>query len=549
MPGAIMQLASYGAESHYLHGNPQITFFKQVFRRSTNFAMESIDVIIEGANELSNDKPTTYKIKIPRNGDLINSMYLRIDLPDIYSSINDEFLWTRSIGLAMINYVEIYIGGSKIERLTGEYMDINSQLTHSPGKRNRYKQMVGDDLDLSHVSHDKIYYGWDQSINNKFYNTRPSLLGRELTIPLEFWFMRNNGSALPLISLQYHDVEIEIEIKAVRDLYTIFVNDDSHSAVPGNSDTLNAHHLNKVRIKPNGNIGKYIYPEGGDTFKTWDLNPHIDMNYIFLDTEERRNFAQNTHEYIIEQVQYHNLDNVHDSVIMEIEPYHPCKEMIFTVNKNNNEDRNEWLNYTGQDQRPIFGEDKFEYNDHWWHASTSFVGTEFMNVNGSTGSLCNDTPSTLYYKAYQLEDYVKFRDLWPFKKLEEIPKITKDNHYLYEIDALKSAEIRFNGFVRQSRRNVTYFHTIQSYSYHTSNVEQPIYTYSFSLNPENSQPSGSCNFSKIKNFTLHLELKKPPIIIVNDSVKNEWEYNVKVYLINYNILKISNGLGGLVFAN
>lgn len=585
MPGGLLQLSSYGAENHYLHGNPQITFFKSVFKRHTNFAMESIDVRFEGSSELSPDKTTTLKVKIPRNGDLINKMFLRVTIPDIYSTQEEEFYWTNALGLAMINYVDIFIGGSKIERLTGEYMDIYSQLNHSETVRHHFKQSIGDIPELSDFGIEKSYFGVEHTSLipgttdiHQFFNTRPSLFGRNLIIPLNFWFAKNNGNSLPLIALQYHDVEIEIELKAVKDLYTILKKDNDFQL---NEDTAerrltlesvkNSHYLTYYRVKDTGEISKYLNSSHTITKgKTWNLDAYLDVNYIFLDDTERSIFAQNTHEYLIDQVQYHKTEDVYSTAIIELEPFHPIKEMIFTVTRNDNNLRNEWLNLTNHDKRPKntsnndenergnaqLTDDIYLYQNHWYHKSTKFTDVNFFNYNGTgdpnyeyTGDYCIKTHKRLFYNSYKLDDYVKFSSVWPYRKVDDIPKITKDNYEKWDINAFKSMEIRFNGFVRQSRRDSTYYNRIQSHLYHSNNTEQPIMTYSFALNPENSQPSGACNFSKVENMTLHMELIDPPETVVNGKTEKEWMYNVNVYLINYNILKITGGMGSLVYAN
>lgn len=583
MPGGLLQLSSYGSENQYLNGNPQITFFKQIYRRYTNFAMETIDISLEGSDELSNDKTTTVKVKIPRNADLINAMFLRVTLPDIYSSIDKEFFWTRGVGLAMINYVDLTIGGSKIERITGEFLDIYSQLNDSNEKRKLFKKITGDLPELCYHSYDTYYQGYDKDptqnvftfgsgvgttiIPNKFYNTRPSIKGRDLHIPLNFWFMRENGCSIPLISLQYHDIEVEIEFKAVKDLYTILINDDSvNNPAPFKfngsmtDDVKNIHHLEKYRGKNNETIAQYIYP-GIDTNnqKTWQFKPELEINYVFLDDEERKIFAQNTHEYLIEQTVKFNELGCYGNKIIELEAYHPVKELLFTVSRNDNDERNEWLNFTGLEQRPIENQDIFEYNDNLWYQSTFFIKNasdptqappypqeNFMYYYGDPGDYTVDfNNQSKFYTSYTTKDFIKFRNIWPYKKINNIPKINRDNYTLWEQDALISMEIKFNGFTRQDRRKHEYYNNVQNYLYYKGHPEQPIYTYSFCLNPSNYQPSGACNFSKVKNFTLDLKLKDPPF----KNNKREWEYNVTVYLINYNILKIANGLGGLIFAN
>ena len=748
MPGGLIQLASYGSENHYLNGNPQITFFKSVYKRHTNFAMESIDMVLEGPSQLSPDKTSTYRIKIPRNGDLINKMFLRVDLPDIYSTSEEEFYWTRAIGLAMINYIDIYIGGSKIERLTGQFLDINSQLTHNSSKRHHFKKSVGDTIELTNYGSKKLYHGYSntQFVStdsyythhyHKFFNTRPSIFGKQLVIPLDFWFSRTDGNALPLIALQYHDVEIEMELKAVKDLYTILKPDPSitsnNNKLPksenlissGNilinaivdnaiatkllDETSNTHYLETYRTKSDGEIFKYVNPPNIQQGKTWELNPQLDINYIYLDTKERQIFAQNTHEYLINQVQYFTKEKVYGETIMEIEPFHPVKEFYMVAQTSDSNTINEWLDYSNTGKRPFsidhshdfhsrqdttMIDDIYLYQDAWYHNAPKFVSTEFFNEYGNsvlgspgivvylqldtgimalnknqyiegsssgavgkvisdiadnttkitlilqqqlesstnqsvnfihneilktvtisnnltvdentniassgsgvvristngpitfsidhgiiesnlnsehhtninyesgaihkykgrygyefTGTNCHSGNKYQTSSIYKLEDYINFRLIWPYYQLNNIPKITKDNFHLWKYYSINNMEIRFNGQIRQEKRDFTYYNSIQSHMYHSNNIEQPILTYSFALKPEDYQPTGACNFSKVENMTLHVELINPPFIQSGNKYIPEWTYDLKLYMINFNILKIMGGMGSLVYAN
>ena len=128
MPGGLLQLSAYGSENQYLNGNPQITFFKSVYKRYTNFSMESIEVNLQGSNDLSFDKSIKLKAKIPRNADLLANMYLKLKLPNIFSDDQKQFYWIEKLGLNIIDYCEIFIGGSRIERLDGQFLDLYYQL-------------------------------------------------------------------------------------------------------------------------------------------------------------------------------------------------------------------------------------------------------------------------------------------------------------------------------------------------------------------------------------------------------------------------------------
>ena len=180
-----MQLVAYGAQDVYLTGNPQISFFKVAYRRHTNFAMEAIEQTFNGNPQLGNRVTAT----INRNGDLITNMWLEVEFKeDTTANV------VNSLGHAMIEYIELEIGGQRIDKHYGEWFEIWSELTMSEEKRNGFKEMIGrrDAGVTSPLESNKLY------------------------IPLQFFFCRNPGLALPLIALQYHEVKINIEIETFK---------------------------------------------------------------------------------------------------------------------------------------------------------------------------------------------------------------------------------------------------------------------------------------------------------------------------------------------
>ena len=183
MGGGLMQLVAYGAQDIYLTGNPQITFFKVVYRRHTNFSMEAIEQTFSGSPDFGRKVYCT----ISRNGDLIHRVYLQVKLPAVTAATGSYHRWVNYVGHALIKNVEIEIGGQRIDKHYGDWLHIWNELSQTAGKQQGYQNMVGNV--------DKLY--------------RPVGAGKStpattLFIPLQFWFCRNPGLALPLIALQYH---------------------------------------------------------------------------------------------------------------------------------------------------------------------------------------------------------------------------------------------------------------------------------------------------------------------------------------------------------
>jgi hypothetical protein len=419
MGGGLLQLVAYGAQDVYLTGNPQITFFKVVYRRHTNFAIEAIQQTFNGTPNFGN----RVTCQISRNGDLIHRMYLAI--VNYYS----EEKVCPYFGLRLINYVEIEIGGQKIDKHYSHWMYVWNELSLPVSKKDAYKKMVGANDKLATLGSDA-----DNGVN--------------LYIPLEFWFCRNVGLALPLIALQYHEVKINI-------LFETKENCKGAAA--------------EIASLPSVSL--------------W-------VDYIFLDTDERRRFAQLSHEYLIEQLQFTGTESV--STASAIKPKlsfnHPCKELV-------------WL--CSSDHTAITT-NRHVINNNWVNYSTA--------VN-----------------SYSVSD----------------PKIYNATSAIDSTNPVKSAKLVLNGNDRFATRAGSYFNLIQPYQHHENIPSNPgINVYSFALKPEEHQPSGTLNMSRIDTAVLNLEINQ-----LGSYANANISKNLHVYAVNYNVLRILSGMGGLAYSN
>ena len=418
MAGGLMQLSAYGTENQYLNGNPQITYFKIVYKRYTNFAIETINIQLNGqqnaATQLSWNNQTVLKTKIPRNADLLGSLYITFDLPDIFSSQPQGFQWIRNIGFTMINYVRIYIGGYKIEELSGEEIYLWTRLSLSDEKLKSLNEMVGNlpqlyDPTLPKVDTNGEYPGYNATNfgllgTSKYFNCAPSISGRKLYVPLPFWFSKYHGCALPLIALQYHDVDFEISLRPVRELYTV----QNMENIPGELgfqsllpiDLFNGYPQTNISSgtafpTPGGEIVTINYVDGsGDNKiiiptpsyvraapdetpeqyitnftpqiagnKIWNLNPQLFGNYVFLDDNERKVFAEIAHQYLFDQHFQVQSQQFYGDFKQQFEVFHPGKEIYFPLQRSDVNLRNQWTNYTLFDSE---GQDVKSYNNYWW---------------------------------------------------------------------------------------------------------------------------------------------------------------------------------------
>ena len=392
MGGGLMQLVAYGAQDIYLTGNPQITFFKVVYRRHTNFSMESIEQTTNGQTTSARARVTS---TISRNGDLIYRIYHQVSNLLNASGVSN-------IGANIFDTVEIEIGGQKIDRITGQWMEVWAELTEA-----NTSGLVGYHGSSKGTTFQNMAFMGGSEGNASMTTSSQAL------VPLPFWFCRNPGLALPLIALQYHEVK----------LITTLAN--------------------------------YT----GINLTTW-------VDYIYLDTDERRRFAQVSHEYLIEQLQYFSKSN---STTFELNFNHPVKELIWTGSMDPTKNYNLGFN-------------------------TTFGATDISDV--------------------------KF-------------------------------QLKLNGHDRFAARTADYFTRAQVWEHHTGpgglssnasgdkKLNDSIAVYSFALKPEEHQPSGTCNFSRIDNAQLNATA-------ASGSLNNG---NLTIYAVNYNVLRIMSGMGGLAYSN
>ncbi len=422
--GGLLQLVATGRQDVFLTGNPQITWFKMVYRRYTNFSIES--QIIQFDNQP--DFGRRISCLLPRKGDLLGPLWLEITLPAIYDSVTGEPLsYTNSIGHALIQEISLEIGEQQIDRQTGEWMEMWSNYIVTEDKRQGWNNMIGKTTGTS---------------QGNAPSTSVNLFGPlNLYVPLRFWFCKNPGLYLPLLALQYHPIRINLTL---RPLSQLFVRDNP---------------LDPNACDQSANI-------------TGSMNMNLYGDFVHLDVEERRRFVANDHDYLIEQVQYTNsipIDANASTVQVPVEFNHPLREMYWVVQRDVAVNANQWFNYTNLS-----------------------IG-EFSSAQNSFQNLIN------------------------------------------------TALIRIEGFDRFDIRNADYFRLVQPYQYHTViPIDDFVYSYSFCFRPEDVQPSGSMNASRLDNITLQLQMN-------NTVSPARGSANCRVYALNHNILRISQGFGGLLF--
>ena len=380
-----MQLVAYGAQDVYLTSEPTITFWKAVYRRHTNFAMESIAQTLNGNVGFTQ----TVICRVSRNGDLMGRTWVQVDVTTGGTAISAGNAVNR-VGFALLKRVELRIGGQMIDRLLSTWMYIWTELTNTVDQKGLLDNLVGKDAGNGAVGTENI-----AANKTKTYN-----------IPLLFAYCRHPGLAIPLIALQYHEVEIQIEFDSLENTFTAT----------------------------------------GTTFSA-----QVWVDYIFLDTDERKEFAQKPHEYLIETVQNQLLNGTSDS---RLTFNHPTKFLAWVGQEASGNRRNKFTDFMVDSTKPC----------------------------------------------------------------------------------LIDSQLKLNGQDRFAVRTNNYFNRVQPYQHFSGNPCAGINVYSFAVKPEEHQPSGTCNFSRIDNTNL---------VTTNAATTT----SIQVFALSYNVFRVASGMGGLAYSN
>ena len=540
MGGALMQLVAYGAQDVFLTGTPEITFWKVSYRRHTNFAMESIEQTFSGQADFGRRVTCT----ISRNGDLAYRTYLQVTLPEINQSMagtNEGVYarWMDFIGEQLVAQVEVEIGGQRIDRQYGDWMHIWNQVTLTSEQQRGYYKMIGNTTQLTYIT-DPTF----ADINGpcaaaggpaQVCAPRKALPETTLYIPLLFWFCRNPGLALPLIALQYHEVKINLDLRPIGECLW---------AVKSLTDTT-------------GNTVSSVQP-----YQQSLVAASLYVDYIFLDTDERRKMAQNPHEYLFEQLQFTGDESVGSSSNkIKLNFNHPCKELIWVVQPDANVDYCSSL-LSNTVLYKTLGAQPFNYTDaidalpnaiHAFGGPLETAGSAaFINTSGlfqMAGAI--DAASTNVNTTGQWTSagnkFAGFTDTTGSGSSVSdagtfvLAETALDMHCWGE-NPVVTAKLQLNGQDRFSEREGSYFDVVQPFQHHTRAPDTGINVYSFALRPEEHQPSGTCNFSRIDNAVLQL-------VLSSGTVAGTATAKVRVYAVNYNVLRVMSGMAGVAYSN
>ena len=434
MGGGLMQLVAYGAQDIYLTGQPQITFFKSVYRRHTNFAVESILQTINGSVASS----SRVSVTISRNGDLLKNLWC-VFAPNLLVTATTGAV-ASDLGHAILQQLEIEIGGQLIDRQYGLWLSVWRDLTEmNPTGSQGEMDTAGGEPPLNQQAlvpstrYQRMAYTHQSILATTSTTNAPT----EAYIPMRFWFCRNPGLAIPLIALQYHEVKFNITF------------------APSSS---------------------YVF-SGSSNIAACNFTVYAD--YVYLDTTERRQFAQNAHEYLIDQLQFQQeaSSGTSQTNTIRLNFNHPVKELI----------------WCGQPLATLASQGSSE--------DVLGPATPAPIVSATGGIVTSGA----------------------------IPAATSQ----------LTSKIILNGTDRFTARNIKYFTRNQVWDCHTgfgaTGVSDAIALYSFALRPEEHQPSGTCNFSRIDTAQLYFA--------------GDYINALTIFAVNYNVLRIMSGMGGLAYSN
>ena len=545
MVGGLMNISAYGTENIILTGNPTKTMFKAVYHKYTNFGMQRFRLDYAGLRNLSFTQESKMKFTVKRYADLLGDTYLVINLPDIWSPFFSEgvgpmenqatpyeFRWIENLGAQMIRNVSITAGGNKLQEYTGEYLYCMVQRDFNNSKKELWNKMIGNVPSVNDPANangqvNSYPNAAVQGIISPNTDVEPSIRSRQLYIPLDSWFCGNSKSALPLVALQYQEVEIEITFRPLSDLYTIL--DVESVTVAGDVG---------ARIRPNpNNINHQLWrflqvppSEAALTVKytnrkyDWNVDVHLMGNYYFLGDEEQKVFAQSEHKYLIRNPYHHDFFNATGSKIVDIPSRDMVSNYMWRFRRSDANLRNEWSNYSN-----------WAYN----------------NVLPKEPETWNPTPPVL-----NPGTFVWTGDVDPNDENEN----TKD--------ILIDLGILIGGNYREVVLPIGVYNYMEKYIRTTGNAKDGIYCYNFCLNSSQReyQPTGAMNMNKFKYVQFEYNTIEPPIdptpniISICDADGNiigvrksstdlyEYNYDLRVFEERYNVVVITGGNIGLMWA-
>lgn len=533
MPGGgLISLVAYGAQNTILSGNPDFTYFYKIYKKYSHFSQESVTIPLEGPNDLSFTNPIQLRVKIQRIGDLLSDMYLTFRIPDIYckdvttpdnlynpgsarvqNASQFNFAWARFLGAHIIRSAAFFVGGQKIQEFDSEYIIAKAFTDLDQDAFLKWQHLVGDVPELNDPANGP-YKGYsvngasgyplvvkDASLGNSQQNNRPSIFGRDIIVPIPFWFCQSFANSLPLIALQYHDCEVQFTLRSIQELYTI-LDPNGIRVAPGyrlssQSDLSGNQPVYIPYSNPDNSVTDAIFNLFAVDFgfsppsiSSWFINPRIQCTFTYLTDDERKVFANQPLSYLLYQTTSYIFNGLYNRQVLDLETHNPVNRLLFVPR------RSDTLQFTNATQN---------YTNWWnWPTAPFLPGATTAPNIISSGTLNTNTQDQI----------------------------------------LRHLRILMDGNEIQEEKSIDYFTKVVPWrNIRGGSLPEAKYIpiFSFELESPSIQPSGSVNTSRVRVFQVEVDpwpLPQPTL----------YTYNLSIYVENINWFEVAGGMGGLKWA-
>ena len=559
MPGGLLNLVSYGNQNVMLNGNPSKTMFKCKYAKYTNFGLQKFRTDFDGLRTLRLNESSFFKFKISRYAELLMDTYLVVTLPNVWSPILPppdcngqwrpyEFKWIKNIGSQMIKEVRFNVGGQIIQKFSGQYLQNLIERDFNETKKHLYYNMTGHVPEL----YDPANCGTRANVYPSAYydssdlGPEPSIRSRKVYIPLNVWFTLAAKMAFPLISLQYNELYIEIEMRPINELYVVrdVTNADMNYQQANQTDLL-FQFYRFIQPPPNTQLD---YTDA-DKRTNWAADIHLISTYAFLDEEEMQLFASQSQHYLIKQVYEYRFPNVTGTKKVTLDSLSMVANWMWYFQRSDAYMRNEWSNYSNwpYDYLPYDLQKPTQDNGfHVYNLPSCGDYTPSVDPMGAAASCFpgqTNVPSNIYVTGQYSPGNQK--------------------------NIMQNWALLLDGKYRENQFDAGVFNYVEKYARSNGNSPDGLYCYNFNLNtdPFDFQPNGAMNLSKFKEIEFEFSTFQPPldpsaqvftvcnqltgdVIGINKPTWRIYDYNYDLTVLEerYNILTFLSGNAALLYA-
>ena len=561
MTGGLLNIVSYGNQNIILNSNPKKSFFKTTYAKYTNFGMQKFRIDFTGQRNLRMSEESRFTFTVPRYAELLMDTYLVVTMPTVWSPIYPpiacsdvwhpyEFRWIENLGTQMIKEITFSVGGQILQRMTGKYLLAQVQRDLNGTKRFLYDSMTGNTAELNDPAN---FSGRKGTYPNAYYNTsqqgpEPSIRGRKLYIPLNAWFCNNSRTAFPLVALQYNELQIDVVMRPVREL---FVTRDVTYPAATPAQVAQAPFIQPNFNEPEYQFYRFLQPPPGADITTadmysdkrtdWNADVHLLSTYCFLSAEESRVFASQEQKYLLKEAYEWDFKNITGSHRVELQnTMGMVATWMFMFQRSDINLRNQWSNYT-----------------NWPYANV--IPADVVLASG-TGTYKNPCPPP---KPANIGPGVE-----PDGTTATGLYVTQNYSVENQQEILQQLGILLNGSYRENMLESGVYNYVEKYIRTTGSAPFGLYIYNFGLDASNAayQPSGAINTSKFSTIELEFSTYAPPLdpsanfyticdpvigpIGVNKPNWRIYDYNYDLTVLEerYNVITFIGGNCALMYA-